>query len=321
LLLDNTNGLLTYRFESLAVEGLVHAVFTRCGGVSQGPFATLNVGRTVGDEPSAIAENHNRIYAHLDLEAQQVATPSQVHGNRVVVVKAEGAPQVIPNTDGLITADPGAALLLRFADCQPILLYDPVHRVVGLVHAGWRGVAQAIARRAVERMQEAFGSDPATLLVGLGPAIGPCCYEVGDKVASALSYALSDWHQVLTQDRDSWRLDLPGANAQQLSDAGVRHIEQSHLCTACQTDHFYSHRAEKGRTGRFAVVTYLQDGSTTDPKITGSGPGSESAAHDSDKERPVGTPSAGEADGQGPPRPSLHPPGLPAFQGHLGDIA
>jgi hypothetical protein len=166
-------------------------------------------------------------------------------------------------------------------------------------------------------MQEAFGSDPGSLLVGLGPAIGPCCYIVGDNVASALSYALSDWHQVLAQEGDSWRLDLPGANAQQLSDAGVRHIEQSHLCTACHTDHFYSHRAEKGRTGRFAVVTYLQDGSTADPKTNGS----ESAPHNANKDKPVGAPPAGEAEGQGLPLPSLHPPGLPAFQGYLGDIS
>jgi YfiH family protein len=304
VLLEDADGLLTYRFESLAVDGLAHAVFTRRGGVSEAPFATLNVGRTVGDDPDAVAENHARIYAHLDLKPNQVVTPSQVHGNHVAVIKDKKTPELIPNTDGLVTATPDTALLLRFADCQPILFYDPIHRALGLVHAGWRGIAQGIARRAVERMEEAFGSEPGTLVVGLGPAIGPCCYTVGDTVASAMSYALSNWREVMSQEQDHWRFNLPGANAQQLTDAGVRHIEQSNVCTACQVDHFYSHRAEQGRTGRFAVVAYLRDGSSFYRPGRESAPRSEGIRDGDEGNGSTGT---------GTPIPSLHPPGLPTF--------
>ena len=125
------------------------------------------------------------------------------------------------------------ALLLRFADCQPILLYDPVRHALGLVHAGWRGVALGIARRAVEAMQEAFGTQPKDLVAGLGPAIGPCCYTVGHEVAAAMGYALPDWSQVMQVEGEAtWRLDLSAANAQLLAAAGVRQIEAADLCTS-----------------------------------------------------------------------------------------
>jgi hypothetical protein len=259
LLRQGTNGLVTYHFESLAVEGLVHAVFTRLGGVSQGPFTSLNVGRRVGDDEMAVAENHRRIYAYLLLGADQVVTAHQVHGNHVAVVGSDDTGSVIPNTDGLVTNTPGVALLLRFADCQPILLYDPARHAVGLIHAGWRGVAQGIARRAVEVMRESFGTRSQDLVAGLGPAIGPCCYTVGHEVAAAMGYALRDWKRVMSpQGEDEWRFDLPAANAQRLHAEGVRHIEQANLCTACHQDEFYSHRGDNGLTGRFAVVAFLK---------------------------------------------------------------
>jgi YfiH family protein len=255
---NDNNGLVTYRFEGLAIEGLGHAVFTRLGGASLGPFATLNVGHTVGDSQAAVAENHARIYRHLGLAPGCVASAHQVHGNRIAVVASDGTGQIYPNADGLVTNVPGVALLLRFADCQPILLYDPAHRALALVHAGWRGVVQAIARRAVETMQAAFGTQPADLLAGLGPAIGPCCYTVGDDVAAAMGYALPDWKKVMHATKEGWRFDLPTANARQLAAAGVRHIEEAGLCTSCRNDEFFSHRADHGRTGRFAVVAFLE---------------------------------------------------------------
>jgi YfiH family protein len=285
----------------LDVEGLGHAVFTRLGGVSQGPFAWLNVGNTVGDDEAAVAENHARVYARLGLNPDRVATPRQVHGNRVAKVTDGDAGRVLPNTDGLVTDTPGIALMLRFADCQPILLYDRAHHALGLVHAGWRGVAQGIARRAVETMQEAFGTRPQDLVAGLGPAIGPCCYTVGQNVAAAMSYALPDWSQALTlQGEDTWRLDLSAANAQQLAAAGVRRIEQSHLCTACRRDEFYSHRGDNGRTGRFAVVAFLE------PR----------AGVPVDRETAT---SWAEPEGEESSSPaSLDPPGFPSFWEQTG---
>jgi hypothetical protein len=273
-----SHELVTYQFENPAFAGIQHAVFARLGGVSRGPLASLNVGRNVGDDPDAVAENLRRIYAHLGLAASQVVTPWQVHSNRIAVVSGHNAGQVVPNTDGLVTATPGLALLLRFADCQPILLYDPEHHALGLVHAGWRGVAQGIAIRAVEAMQASFATRPAVLVAGLGPAIGPCCYVVGDEVAAAMGYALPDWRRVMqplpapsdvegVPEESSgagtlWRFDLPAANAQQLAAAGVRarRMEQAGLCTACHNDEFFSHRADLGQTGRFAAVACLPAG-------------------------------------------------------------
>ncbi|HSJ54347.1 MAG TPA: peptidoglycan editing factor PgeF [Anaerolineae bacterium] len=268
-----SHGLVTYQFEHPAFAGIEHAVFTRLGGVSRGPLASLNVGRSVGDDPAAVDENLRRVYAHLGLAAGQVVTPWQVHGNRVVAVSGHDGGQVVPNADGLVTATPGLALLLRFADCQPILLYDPEHHALGLVHAGWRGVAQGTAIRAVEAMQASFGTRPGALVAGLGPAIGPCCYVVGDEVAAAMGYALPDWRRVMqplpaseaesnaqadgSEGGTAWRFDLPAANAQQLTAAGVANIEQADLCTATHSDEFYSHRASNGQTGRFAVVAFL----------------------------------------------------------------
>lgn len=265
--------LVTYQFESPAFSGIEHAIFTRLGGVSRGHLASLNVGRSVGDDPVAVAENLRRIYDHLGVGAGQVVTPWQIHSNRIAVVSGHHGGQIVPNTDGLVTATPGLALLLRFADCQSVLLYDPEHHALGLVHAGWRGVAQGVAIRAVEAMQASFGTRPGALVAGLGPAVGPCCYVVGDEVAAAMGYALPDWRRVMrplpapraekseegeeTEDSTLWRFDLPAANAQQLAAAGVTNIEQSDLCTACRSGEFYSHRASNGQTGRFAVVAFL----------------------------------------------------------------
>ncbi len=299
-----TNGLPSYHFQSLEGQALVHAIFTRLGGTSQGAFATLNVGRSVGDDQSAVAENLERIYAALGLGAEQVTTPHQVHGNRVAVVDGGDAGRILSGTDGLVTDTPGLALLLRFADCQPIVLYDPARHALGLVHAGWRGLALAIARRAVETMEEAFGTRPSDVLVGLGPAIGPCCYTVGDEVASAMGYALPDWQAVMQLEPAGagWRLDLPAANAQQLVAAGVpaRQVEQAALCTGCHNDTFFSHRADQGTTGRFAVVAYLlpKDGARR------------AQAQEPAQQQPT--------DGVDALPDTLHPPGLPDLGEMLG---
>jgi YfiH family protein len=301
LLRQDRDGLVTYRFESLSTAGLSHAVFTRLGGISREPFATLNVGRSVGDDAVAVAENHARVYAHLGLTADRVTTAGQVHGNHVALVKAGDGGRLFPNTDGLVTTQPGIALMLRFADCQPILLYDPVHHALGLVHAGWRGIAQGIALRAVEKMQDLFGSHPAELIAGLGPAIGPCCYTVGHDVAAAMGYALPDWSQVMTpKGDDAWRLDLPAANAQQLTAAGVCTIEQAGLCTATHNDEFFSHRADQGRTGRFAVVALLVEGGQ---ELRGKGPETR------EQEPEQASQEAEAAMGMD----LLHPPGFPPF--------
>jgi YfiH family protein len=298
----DANGLASYRFENLSGhEGLAHAVFGRLGGVSSAPFATLNVGGSVGDTDAAVADNHQRIYAYLGLDSSQVAMAQQVHGNQVAVVGVEDGGRVRAYTDGLVTATPGVGLILRFADCQPIILYDPVRHALGLVHAGWRGVALGIALRAVEAMEEAFGCCPSDLVAGLGPAIGPCCYEVGHSVAAAMGYALPNWTLAMESKGDRWHLDLSAANTQHLSAAGVEKIERSSLCTACHSDEFYSHRASGGKTGRFAVVAYLK------------------ALHGARRAEASGEDRFEPQAPEPAPLLSASPPGMPTFQESLGE--
>jgi polyphenol oxidase len=301
LLRETSSDLVTYRFESLDRPDLTHAVYTRYGGTSRGALATLNVGGNVGDEPSALAENHRRIYAYLGIPAERVVTARQVHGNKVTPVTLSHAGSCLDATDGLVTQETNLALLLRFADCQPILLYDPVNHCLGLLHAGWQGIALGIARRGVEIMKASFGSRPEDLLAGLGPAIGPCCYVVGDNVAAAMGYALPDWSQVMTAVEGGWRLDLELANAQQLRAAGVTRIEHSGLCTSCHVEQFYSHRAEAGTTGRFAVAAFLRPRDHTARGLQ---------AKAQEQESPLTPPTD---------LGSLNAPGLPALWEQAGD--
>lgn len=295
------DGLVLYRFDSLKTDRVEHAVFTRLGGVSWGVFASMNLGSNVGDDEMAVARNHARMLAYMGVDESSVTTAHQVHSNHIAVVSSEDRGKVVPNTDGLVTSAHSVTLVLRFADCQPVLLYDPANHALGLVHAGWRGVAQGIATRAVEKMRDAFGTEPESLVACLGPAIGPCCYEVGDNVAAAMGYALPDWHQVMQREGDGWRLDLPAANVQQLNAVGVRYIERAHLCTACRTDEFFSHRASGGRTGRFAVAARLSDNKTVDGSVR---------AANARSATPAVPPSA---------QASLHPPGFPTLS-HLDEV-
>jgi YfiH family protein len=264
-----SGDLIYYRFASLAeCDGLVHAVSTRLGGVSTGHLATLNLSYGVGDDPAAVVENRQRLSAAMGCALDDWVAAYQVHGTRVALVgkagRGRGAYEqtsALPETDALITARPGLLLSLRLADCAPIFLFDPAHHAVGLAHAGWRGTVANIAAATVQAMAAAFGSRPGDLRAGIGPAIGPCCYEIGADVARQVQAALP-WAAAVQAERPggSLYLDLWEANRRALLAAGLRpeHIEVARLCTACHTAEFYSHRAERGRTGRFGAVIGLR---------------------------------------------------------------
>ena len=252
------NGIPLYRFSGLDGAGVTHAVLTRQGGVSQNGFATLNLGHTVGDELAAVEENHRRAYSALGVRQRQVVSPYQVHSANVRLVGKAHTGTVQPSTDGLLTTTPGVAIVFRFGDCTPIVVFDPVRRAVGLIHAGWRGVARGVVPAAVEAFEHLSGSQPADLWAGIGPTIGPCCYEVGQEVADAVIGASGNGSDLSRQRNGSLYLDLPAAVRAQLLHAGVTRIEMAHQCTACNTAEWFSHRAEKGRTGRFGIVAMLE---------------------------------------------------------------
>ena len=160
--------------------------------------------------------------------------------------------------DIILTGNPPVTLYMRFADCVPVMLYDPVRAAIGMAHAGWLGTVRGAARVAVEAMQREFGSRPADILAAIGPSIGPDHYEVGADVLERVAAAFGDQANRLVEHRDGRSyLDLWAANRLQLEQAGVSNIEVAGLCTACHTEDWFSHRAEKGRTGRFGALMAL----------------------------------------------------------------
>ncbi len=271
------DDLLYFRFDGLPNGTLHHAVFSRRGGVSVAPFDSLNLSMAVADERDCVYANRRRAYGLFGRDTDTVVHAHLVHGATVARVTTAENGTWVHHVDGLVTDQPGCLLTMSFADCAPILLYDPVRRAIGLGHAGWKGTVADLPGALVRAMAEQFGSDPADLLAAVGPCIGPCCYEVGDIVIDAVRAAFASPDELLrpttndhpptTHDHSplatrqappSHRFfDLPQANHRNLLNAGVRHVELSGHCTACRTDLFFSHRAEKGRTGRFGVVLGL----------------------------------------------------------------
>jgi polyphenol oxidase len=255
------DGLAFYTFESLrAFPELVHAITTRHGGVSAGPYASLNVSKGLGDDPEAVEENLQRVCSTLRLHRHDLVSPNQRHTANVCKVGPADRGRIQVGYDALITDQWRVPLLLRYADCVPVMLYDPRHHAIALVHSGWRGTVLGAPRAAVESMVKEFGSLPTEIVAAIGPSIGPCCYEVGRDVIGAVQQAFSRADSLLPPRAGGRRhLDLWSANRRWLSECGVRQIEVSELCTACHTGDFYSHRAENGKTGHFAAVMGLRE--------------------------------------------------------------
>lgn len=252
-------SLVYYQFKSLLQQDLIHGVFTRHGGVSPDPWHSLNLGGTVGDAPDKVAENHQRLFSTLDRPFSSVFDVWQVHSADVVV--ADGPRNDRPHTKGdiILTDDPGVTLLMRFADCVPIFLYDPHRRAIGIAHAGWLGTVRRAAEFAVQAMVQTFQSDPADIMAGLGPSIGPDHYTVGAEVVEQIEASFGrDASHHLDRRNGKTYLDLWSANRALLLEQGVVQIEVAHICTACHINDWYSHRGEGGKTGRFGAAIALR---------------------------------------------------------------
>jgi len=253
------NGLSYFQFDALQEAGVRHAVFTRLGGLSPVPWRSLNVGGTVGDDPERVVENRRRTFGSVGLDPGSIYDVWQVHSADAVLVDGPRAGRELRRADIMLTRSTGVTLFMRFADCVPILIVDPRLRAAALAHAGWQGTVKQAARVAVEAMKARFGSEPSDLVAGLGPAIGPDHYEVGEDVIRQFQHSFGEQasrHLHTRNGRSS--LDLVGANRALLEACGVKTIEDAGICTACSVDHWYSHRAEAGRTGRFGALLYLE---------------------------------------------------------------
>ena len=229
--------------------GIIHAFTTRQGGLG-----TRNSGVRHPDDWKVVA-------SAFGVCIDRVVTVDQVHGENIVTVNDLNVRNVRTiHADALITDVPGIAIGVETADCVPVLLFDPVRPAVAAVHAGWKSTVKKIVQKAVHRMREEFGSEPARLIAAIGPAIGPECYEVDEPVMGRVREAFSFWNDVsMPRGNDRWNLDLVKANKLELLQIGLaqKNVHVLGLCTSCRSDLFYSFRAE-GRTGRMLSVIMLK---------------------------------------------------------------
>ena len=228
---------------------LIAAESTRHGGVSPAPFHALNLGKSTADNAENVAENRRRFCAALDFETNQLAWSKQVHGTDIRHVTSPGG---AAGFDALISAEPGVMLAVSIADCTPILIYDAKTRAVAAVHAGWRGTVGAIATETLLRMQAEFGTSGAYCRVYIGTCIDECSFEVGEEVAEAFRADFKRWDV----ERQKFFVDLKKANLAQVLDFGVpeTQVEVSPFSTVLHNADYFSHRLEKGMTGRMMAV-------------------------------------------------------------------
>ena len=255
----HNHGVLSYlTFWIFEKYGLKHGVFMRHGGVSPKPWSSLNMATSVGDSRENVLENRARITQCLEVPPSSIYDLWQVHSK--VVVKAD-RPRSIEEkhirADAIVTDKNGIVLLMLFADCVPILFYDPEKDAAGIAHAGWQGTLKNIAGAVVSAFVEKFGSDPADIEVVIGPAICQDHYEVGEDVVRLAKALFKRECNVITESSGKYYLNLVEANRILLHNAGIQSVETSDICTACRKEDWFSHRGENGRTGRFAAIISL----------------------------------------------------------------
>ncbi|NMA02280.1 MAG: peptidoglycan editing factor PgeF [Clostridia bacterium] len=237
------------------------------GGVSEKPYDTLNLAFHTGDDYRAVQVNRERFTQALGIPAQDLVAANQVHGANIcrieITDKGKGAldqQTVIEATDSLMTNTKGVPLIAFFADCVPVMFLDPQKKAIAITHAGWKGTVLKIGAKTVRKMAFEYGSNPKDLLVIIGPAIGPCHYEVDGPVIEVFQNNFVEWKRLLEIKEDNKaQLNLGEANRIQLLEEGVlaENITLANICTACHQDLFYSHRYSDGKTGRLAGAIML----------------------------------------------------------------
>ncbi len=246
-------------FDNLITFPIQHGIFTRHGGVSPEPWSSLNIGGTVGDSIQNTRENKKRLLHSVDIPYDTVYDVWQVHSaDYILATKPRGMDEEHLKADIIISNTPGLTLLMRFADCVPIMAYDPIHHAVGMAHAGWIGTSKDVAGELIRSMQKEFGSIPGDIISAIGPSICQKHYPVGEDVVDLFRKLHPQWEQeIFYKDHEQSHLDLWKANQLLLEQAGVKNLELAGLCTVCQNQDWYSHRKERGRTGRFGALIRL----------------------------------------------------------------
>ena len=249
----------------LEETGIVKQGFsTKLGGVSKGECATMNISTTRGDDPEAVNENRRRLAAAIGVEERKMVYTNQTHTTNVAVVDETNYGKTMPETDGMITNVPGLCLVTFYADCVPLYFVDPVKRVIGLSHSGWRGTVHKMAIATVRKMQETFGCDPVDIRSVVGPSICQECYEVSEDVVDEFraNYKETDWDSLFyRKENGKYQLDLWRANEINLLDAGVKaeHMAVTNVCTCCIHELLFSHRYTKGKRGNLSAFLALKE--------------------------------------------------------------
>ena len=242
------------------IPGFVHGFSTRLGGVSEGIYSSMNLSFTRGDKEEAVRENYNRISAALGFSPEDIVTSDQTHTANVRVITAEDRgngitkPRPYTDVDGMITNVPGLVLATFYADCVPLYFADPVHKAVGLSHSGWRGTAAGIGAVTVKELQKHYGTRPEDIYAAVGPSICQDCYELSEDVILEFQKTFSRelWKDIFyRKENGKYQLNLWEANRQILLGAGIlpEHISMPNLCTCCNPEFLYSHRASQGKRG------------------------------------------------------------------------
>ncbi len=260
------NDLLYLTSDTLESTAIAHGFTTRLGGVSPAPWDSLNLDDRRGDKPENVQENFRRVAKALGVDANWLVLSRQVHRDDVRVVTADDAgkglwrEQDYDSADALVTDVAGLSLVVFSADCNVMLLHDPVRRVIGAAHGGWRGTAMGIAAKTVRTMAKVYGCQPENIRAAIGPAIGQCCFETDGDVPEALRQTLGgDAERFIDWNGKKYHIDLKGVNALWLEKAGVAHIDICDHCTACRTDLYWSHRKVGLQRGEQAAVIALRE--------------------------------------------------------------
>lgn len=247
-----------------------HCFSTRQGGVSEGIYASMNLSFTRGDEESAVKENYERLARAMGFKTEDIVCSDQTHtANIRIVTKDDRGKGLIrerdyKDVDGMITNVPGIVLAAFFADCVPIYLVDPVTRSIGLLHSGWKGTVNNIIKNGIRAMKHAYGTKPGNLLAAIGPSICGSCYEIGEDVAEQFrrAYPAAQYRQMIRDDRNGkYHLDLWMACRFNLMGSGVpkEHILEGNLCTCCNPDFLFSHRASGGKRGNLGAFLQIKE--------------------------------------------------------------
>jgi YfiH family protein len=283
--------------------GVAHGFNLRTGGVSEGPFASLNLGRSVGDEPEHVAENLRRFGDAIGSASSALFTTSQVHGAAVCAVSAASDPIALRGyeADALVAPAGRLAVAVRTADCVPVLLFDADSGAVAAVHAGWRGVARGVVEAGVTALIQIGKDAPRRLCAALFPHIGRCCFEVGEDVAQQLAALHPDPASVVDRSRSKPHVDLAAIVRAKLLALGMldENIERVAGCTRCEPERFFSYRRDGQRSGRHvAAIVSLMNGEGTRPP----GPAGEAVG---------APPRVDTGEGTRPPRPAGEAVGAP----------